>query len=192
MKNWLDKAGKVDATENTEHGPDRRGDETQGWMADKQQRLARIRAARAALEAEAKAAAAAKKQRAPGRAPRPMARPPSGGAANPHAHPARNALPESINGLYKTEVIRRRGPWRSLCGCLMPTTDLVLDGGMPGDGATSRIRAMAEAAGYPGAVSCEVRSPRWWRHDADHSSGLIMHWWVDRLTIDPAAPDHRT
>jgi putative transposase len=23
-------------------------------------------------------------------------------------------LPESINGLYKTEVIRRRGPWRSL------------------------------------------------------------------------------
>ena len=25
-----------------------------------------------------------------------------------------NALAESINGLYKTEVIRRRGPWRSI------------------------------------------------------------------------------
>ena len=25
-----------------------------------------------------------------------------------------NALAESINGLYKTEVVRRRGPWRSL------------------------------------------------------------------------------
>ncbi len=25
-----------------------------------------------------------------------------------------NALAQSINGLYKTEVIRRRGPWRSL------------------------------------------------------------------------------
>ena len=25
-----------------------------------------------------------------------------------------NALAETINGLYKTEVIRRRGPWRSL------------------------------------------------------------------------------
>ncbi len=25
-----------------------------------------------------------------------------------------NALAESINGLYKTEVIRRRGPWKSL------------------------------------------------------------------------------
>jgi len=24
-----------------------------------------------------------------------------------------NALAETINGLYKTEVIRRRGPWRS-------------------------------------------------------------------------------
>lgn len=25
-----------------------------------------------------------------------------------------NALAETINGLYKTEVIRRRGPWRSM------------------------------------------------------------------------------
>jgi transposase InsO family protein len=24
-----------------------------------------------------------------------------------------NALAESVNGLYKTEVIRKRGPWRS-------------------------------------------------------------------------------
>ena len=68
VKRWLDKAGEADATEDAEHGPDRRGDETPGWpdaarqsgMADKQQRLARIRAARAALEAEAKAAAEAK------------------------------------------------------------------------------------------------------------------------------------
>ena len=27
-----------------------------------------------------------------------------------------NALAETINGLYKTEVIHRRGPWRSLRG----------------------------------------------------------------------------
>ena len=25
-----------------------------------------------------------------------------------------NALAETVNGLYKTELIRRRGPWRSL------------------------------------------------------------------------------
>lgn len=65
VKSWLDKAGEVDAAEDAEHGIDRRGDETPGWMADKQQRLARIRAARAALETEAKAAAAAKEAARP-------------------------------------------------------------------------------------------------------------------------------
>ncbi len=65
VESWLDKAAEVDATEDAEHGPDQRGDETPDWMADKQQRLARIRAARAALEAEAKAAAAAKEAARP-------------------------------------------------------------------------------------------------------------------------------
>ena len=36
------------------HGPDRRGDEMPAWVADKTARLERIRAAKAALEAEAK------------------------------------------------------------------------------------------------------------------------------------------
>src|SRR5919112_648675 len=39
--------------EDREHGADRRGDEMPDWMADKQRRLAAIRAAKAALEAEA-------------------------------------------------------------------------------------------------------------------------------------------
>ncbi len=65
VESWLDKAGEVDAAEDAEHGTDRRGDEMPDWMADKQQRLARIRAARAALEAEAKAAAAAKEAARP-------------------------------------------------------------------------------------------------------------------------------
>ena len=60
VASWLDEAGEADATEDADHGPDQCGDETPGWIADKQQRLARIRAARAALEAEAKALAAAK------------------------------------------------------------------------------------------------------------------------------------
>jgi transposase InsO family protein len=29
-------------------------------------------------------------------------------------HRSINALAETINGLFKTEVIRRRGPWRNL------------------------------------------------------------------------------
>lgn len=36
---------------------------------------------------------------------------PSAGSVGDSYH---NALAETINGLYKTEVIRRRGPWRSL------------------------------------------------------------------------------
>ena len=65
VANWLDKAGEADAAEDAEHGPDQRGDETPDWMANKQHRLDRIRAARAALEAEAKAAAAAKEAARP-------------------------------------------------------------------------------------------------------------------------------
>ena len=65
VQNWFDRAGEVDATEDAEHGADRRGDETPDWMANKQQRLTRIRVARAALEAEAKAAAAAKEAARP-------------------------------------------------------------------------------------------------------------------------------
>lgn len=51
---WLAAAETADAAEDAEHGAERRGDETPDWMADKAQRLARIRAAKAHLEAEAK------------------------------------------------------------------------------------------------------------------------------------------
>jgi hypothetical protein len=51
---WLKQAEVSDAAEDAEHGADRRGDETPEWMADKVQRLARIRQAKAELEAEAK------------------------------------------------------------------------------------------------------------------------------------------
>jgi len=36
-----------------------------------------------------------------------------------------NALAETVNGLYKTEVIRRRGPWRSLEAVELATLDWV-------------------------------------------------------------------
>jgi transposase len=52
---WLAQAEAADAAEDAEHGPDRRGDELPDWVADKQARLERIRAAKAALEAEAQA-----------------------------------------------------------------------------------------------------------------------------------------
>lgn len=51
---WLKAAEAQDRAEDAEHGAERRGDETPAWMADKQERLERIRAAKAELEAEAK------------------------------------------------------------------------------------------------------------------------------------------
>ena len=55
---WLARAQREDAAEDGEHGDDRRGDEPPDWMRDKQARLARIRAAKAELEAEARQAEA--------------------------------------------------------------------------------------------------------------------------------------
>jgi transposase len=57
VRGWLQEAKRVDEREDREHGPGRRGDELPEWVANKQQRLQKIREAKAALEAEAKAKA---------------------------------------------------------------------------------------------------------------------------------------
>jgi transposase len=54
---WMKKAAAKDAAEDRQHGADRRGDELPEWAATKERRLAKIREAKAALEAEAQAAA---------------------------------------------------------------------------------------------------------------------------------------
>ena len=54
---WMKKAAAQDAAEDRQHGGDRRGDELPDWVANKERRLAKIRAAKVALEAEAQAAA---------------------------------------------------------------------------------------------------------------------------------------
>ena len=56
VEGWLAQAEGADAAEDATLGADRRGDEMPGWMRDKQRRLERIRAAKAELEAEARAA----------------------------------------------------------------------------------------------------------------------------------------
>jgi transposase len=60
VKRWLAAAEAADAEEDKLFGADRRGDELPAWVADKAKRLVKIREARAALEAEAKAAAGEK------------------------------------------------------------------------------------------------------------------------------------
>jgi transposase len=54
---WLTEAEAADTREDAEHGAEQRGDELPAWVANKQERLAKIRAAKAALEAEARTAA---------------------------------------------------------------------------------------------------------------------------------------
>lgn len=59
VKKWLESAEATDRREDAAHGPDRRGDELPDWVASKQQRLAKIREAKQALETEAQAEAQA-------------------------------------------------------------------------------------------------------------------------------------
>ena len=58
---WLKAAEAADADEDAVHG-DKRGDEMPAWVADKEKRLAKIREAMAALEADAKATAEDKRR----------------------------------------------------------------------------------------------------------------------------------
>jgi transposase len=57
VRELLARAERVDATEDAQHGPDRRGDELPAELARRTTRLETIRTAMAALEAEAQAAA---------------------------------------------------------------------------------------------------------------------------------------
>lgn len=66
VRSWMQRAQATDDAEDAEHGRTRRGDETPSWMANKQRRLERIRAARAHLEAEAKAGPGACEPNGPG------------------------------------------------------------------------------------------------------------------------------
>ena len=60
VEGWLAQAEGADAAEDAALGAGRRGDEMPAWMRDKRRRLERIRAAKAELEAEARAAEAAR------------------------------------------------------------------------------------------------------------------------------------
>jgi sugar phosphate isomerase/epimerase len=69
------------------------------------------------------------------------------------------------------QMVRAKGRIAAFHACdwLVPTTDLVFDRGMPGDGVIDipAIRAMAEASGYAGFTEVELLSRRWWAEDPD-------------------------
>ena len=69
VQKWLAQAAAVDAAEDEALGRTRRGDELPEWVTNKQQRLAKMREAMAALEAEAQAAATAASEPQPDEPP---------------------------------------------------------------------------------------------------------------------------
>ena len=56
-----------------------------------------------------------------------------------------------------------------VCDWKVPTTDLVFDRGLPGEGVIDipAIRAMAESAGWTGGVEVEILSSHWWAQDPE-------------------------
>ena len=71
------------------------------------------------------------------------------------------------------DQIERAGADRILayhvCDWLVPTTDLVNDRGMMGDGVIElqKLRGLVEGAGYTGAVEVELFSETWWARPLD-------------------------
>lgn len=94
----LKQAEAVDAAEDRQYGPDRRGDELPAELARRESRLAKIREAKAALEAEAKAAAQAagpppRPRRGP--TPKPLAPAPAPKAQRNFTDPESRIMPSS-------------------------------------------------------------------------------------------------
>jgi len=102
---WLARAQQADAAEDAEHGSTRRGDEPPDWMRDKQTRLARIRAAKAELEAEARQAEAARPQPPVNPDGSPKPRP-----GRPPEHPPGQPKPTSQRNFTDPQSRIMKGP----------------------------------------------------------------------------------
>ena len=102
VQDWLTRAAEAHQMEDHQFGGDRRGDEMPDWIADKQKRLANIRTAKAALEAEARAKAqaatpahdpAAGGRPRPGRKPKPVCQQPDDKAQRNFTDPDSRVMP---------------------------------------------------------------------------------------------------
>jgi transposase len=95
---WFKKASSEDEEEDRLYGKNKRGDELPDWVANKQKRLEKIREAKAALEAEAKADLAA------GVKPEPPNKPRGGGHRMKKRAPKPNGEPNDKAQLNFTDA----------------------------------------------------------------------------------------
>jgi transposase len=80
---WFAEAERIDAEEDALYGKDKRGDELPDWVANKQERIAKIKEAMESLEAEAKAKAAEVSVNEPPEPKRKGGRPPKNPPGTP-------------------------------------------------------------------------------------------------------------
>ena len=148
VADWLKAAEAADRKDDASLGADQRGDELPDWVADKQQRLAKIREAKAALEAEAKAQAEAKAKAKNddddrGAGPRPGRKPKHPpGTPKPKAQrnftdpdsqimPGRDGFIQAYSGQAAVDATAQVIVAHSLsnssadCPCLLPLTDAI-------------------------------------------------------------------
>jgi len=98
VQRWLAQAAQTDKAEDRQLGAERRGDEMPDWVANKQKRLEKIRAAKAALEAEARAAdddgsSGSSGRTKPGAKPKPLSDVPDDKAQRNFTDPDSRILP---------------------------------------------------------------------------------------------------
>ena len=69
-----------------------------------------------------------------------------------------NALAETINGLYKTELIKPRGPWRTLASVEIATAEWVDWSRYAGDIGVSDLASQGARTLGAGGLSCSFRA----------------------------------
>ena len=166
VASWLKSAEAADRRDDASLGAGQRGDELPDWVADKQQRLARIREAKAALEAEARAKEDAKAKAKgddddrsdgprPGRKPKHPPGTPKPKAQRNFTDPDSRIMPgkdgfiQAYNGQIAVDATAQIIVAHSLSNssadstCLIPLTDAVTQN-MGG----KRAREISADAGY--------------------------------------------
>ena len=110
VKALLGEAERIDAEEDERFGPDRRGDEIPADLARRESRLAKLRAAKEALEAEARekaAAEAAQRARVRGESPEAQAEAAAGAAEAATPTPAPGPSPSPKNSADTAATVVR-------------------------------------------------------------------------------------
>jgi transposase len=150
---WLASAERTDAAEDAALG-EARGDEMPDWVADKTRRIARIKEAKAALEAEAKAQAQAKAKAAAerellkeqrkrkGRPAEPKAKPAPRPAAQAKAEPEPKPAPKAQRNFTDPQSRIMKGP----------------DGFLQGYNAQAAVDAKAQIIVAHGLSDCSADS----------------------------------